>query len=203
MTYTKEQLGAKYGIKANNTVRRLLAACGLSTSRQSYTQEEVTTRFHVAHDMIYNKGYKYADVESHFRPSAKDVGNQSTATNTASNAAGFACNDLQQLAQQAVFSQFATHVQHAATMILTNPELVNQMVDVAVAQAIPPSFVEDYQVFLEARVQEIQTDPNQLLLDGLVGMGLIQEDTRFLLPSASVESDSSPSCLLEATSEVQ
>ncbi|NEO33485.1 MAG: hypothetical protein F6K36_24285 [Symploca sp. SIO3C6] len=61
----KKDLQERYGITLN-TVRQTLEACGLDTSRQEYTEAEITERFEVARRMITEEKKSYAEVASHF-----------------------------------------------------------------------------------------------------------------------------------------
>ncbi|MDJ0633711.1 MAG: hypothetical protein QNJ34_11040 [Xenococcaceae cyanobacterium MO_188.B29] len=60
----KKDLEQQFGI-SDNTVYKTLKACGLETSKEDYSDEEIENHFKVAREMISN-GKRYKDVEQHF-----------------------------------------------------------------------------------------------------------------------------------------
>lgn len=63
-TYTKKDLEAHFKI-ADTTVYRTLKACGLDTSRRSYTSEEIANYFIPARE-LFNCGYTFKQVLQYF-----------------------------------------------------------------------------------------------------------------------------------------
>jgi len=62
---TKKDLEARFKL-ADTTVYRTLKACGLSTSRRTYTEEEIQTRFIPAR-RLFDAGMTTEDVHTYFR----------------------------------------------------------------------------------------------------------------------------------------
>ena len=62
---TKKDLEVRFGI-ADTTVYRTLKACGLSTSRRTYTEEEIQTRFIPAR-RLFDGGHTAIQVQEYFR----------------------------------------------------------------------------------------------------------------------------------------
>ncbi len=60
----KKDLEQQFGI-SDNTVYKTLKACGLDTSKEDYSEEEISNYFKVAREMISN-GKRYKDLEQHF-----------------------------------------------------------------------------------------------------------------------------------------
>ena len=60
----KKDLEQQFGI-SDNTVYKTLKACGLDTSKEDYSDEEIEHHFQVARDLLDN-GKRYKDVEAHF-----------------------------------------------------------------------------------------------------------------------------------------
>lgn len=67
---TKKDLAERYHI-SHNTVTDTLKACGLDTSKRSYTEEEITERFDVARK-LFDAGKTSKEIEAYF--SMKDAG---------------------------------------------------------------------------------------------------------------------------------
>lgn len=61
---TKKDLEARFKL-ADTTVYRTLKACGLSTSRRSYTDEEIENQFKPARWLL-NAGHTVAEVKKYF-----------------------------------------------------------------------------------------------------------------------------------------
>lgn len=61
---TKKQLEQRYKL-ADTTVSKTLKACGLSTAKRQYTEEEITEQFDVARKLL-SRGMTYADVHEYF-----------------------------------------------------------------------------------------------------------------------------------------
>lgn len=62
---TKKELEDRYQISLN-TVRKTLEACGLNTSLEEYTEEDIQNRFEVARRMINEEQKSYKEVAAHF-----------------------------------------------------------------------------------------------------------------------------------------
>ena len=60
----KKDLEQQFGI-SDNTVYKTLKACGLDTSKEDYSDEEIEHHFKVAREML-DSGKRYKDVEAHF-----------------------------------------------------------------------------------------------------------------------------------------
>lgn len=69
-SYSKKDLQDIYG-KADTTISKTLDACGLSTSRRTYTGNEIKTRFHLARKNIDELGWNYDQVREHFNKGTK------------------------------------------------------------------------------------------------------------------------------------
>ena len=61
---TKKDLEQQFQI-SDNTVYKTLKACGLDTSKEDYTEEEIENYFQVAREML-SAGKRYKDVEQYF-----------------------------------------------------------------------------------------------------------------------------------------
>lgn len=92
--YSKKDLAERFARNGTplttNTVRETLKACGLSTTAQTYTEDEVSARFAVARQMIEEEGKTYADVAAHFMPDARAA--QQPNGKASSSTDGFAAN---------------------------------------------------------------------------------------------------------------
>ena len=62
---TKKDLETRFKL-ADTTVYRTLKACGLSTSRRTYTEEEIQTRFIPAR-RLFDAGHTANQVQEYFR----------------------------------------------------------------------------------------------------------------------------------------
>lgn len=62
---TKKELEERYKLSLN-TVRKTLEACGLDTSLEDYTEEDIQNRFEVARRMITEEQKSYREVAVHF-----------------------------------------------------------------------------------------------------------------------------------------
>ena len=97
---TKKDLQQQYSI-SDNTVYKTLSACGLDTSQEDYTEEEIENNFKPAREMI-DAGKRYKDVEQYFglanaEPEASEQQvNQQAQTNqgSAADAVGMATAEM-------------------------------------------------------------------------------------------------------------
>ena len=62
--FTKKDLEKQFGL-ADTTVYRTLKVCGLSTSRRSYSEEEIKTRFMTARQ-LYEAGLTSKQIAEYF-----------------------------------------------------------------------------------------------------------------------------------------
>jgi len=97
MSYTKEDLKTAFGINSTNTVRQTLQACGLPTSRRSYTNEEIEGPFSTARQMI-EAGRTYDEVADHFQAGARQAAPGPSAAGTAANGGQEAVGDIRMAA---------------------------------------------------------------------------------------------------------
>lgn len=100
--YTKKQIAEKFGkngaFLTTNTVRETLKACGLSTTAQTYTDEEVQ-RFAIARRMIDEEKKTYTEVAAHFMPNARAANANAKAESTTGTGTGtenFTANQAQE-----------------------------------------------------------------------------------------------------------
>ena len=71
---TKKELEQRYGL-ADTTVVKTLQACGLSTAKRQYTEEEILERFDVARKLL-SGSMTYAEVQQYFLLKAAHVDQQ-------------------------------------------------------------------------------------------------------------------------------
>lgn len=123
--YSKKDLERQFSISAN-TVTETLAACGLSTSKRQYTDEEIQERFIPARKMLESKQYTYEDVKGHFAMKDAAVPGGSAAQKSESSPESFIGQIEVQIAQSV-----QEVVRDAVASIIP---LIPQMVNMALSE---------------------------------------------------------------------
>ena len=94
----KKDLEQQFGI-SDNTVYKTLKACGLDTSKEDYSEEEIQNNFQVAREMS-GSGKRYKDVEQHFginnggEAEEREQPQQSASKSSAADAVGVAAAEM-------------------------------------------------------------------------------------------------------------
>ena len=176
--YSKSSLEQEFGL-SKNTVRETLKACGLSTSRRGYTQDEYD-KFKTARQMI-GQGQTYDQVSHHFQPGARPVKNEApSAQGAASNAGQETTGDVRMAAFQ----------------------IANAMADSAMAEVVGSAMLPLMQFHLGRHMQaggftaqveeacsQIQAgqvgNSQPLLQTGMEAMGLLPEASAPALPAST------------------
>lgn len=110
---TKKDLEQRFQV-SDNTVYKTLKACGLDTSKEEYSDEEIENYFKVAREML-DSGKRYKDVEEYFgltdaEPEATEQQHNQTSQSSAADAVGMATAEMAvDLVQDAV-RQITPHI---------------------------------------------------------------------------------------------
>ena len=130
----KKDLEKKFGI-SDNTVYKTLKACGLDTSREEYSDEEIENQFFVARQML-DSGKRYKDVEAYFglndsggsednEPSQQSQ--QSATSSSAADAVGVAAAEMAVDMVQDAVKKISPHIPNliAHTLVeeMRSPEM--------------------------------------------------------------------------------
>ena len=115
---SKKDLEQQFGI-SDNTVYKTLKACGLDTSKEDYSEEEIENYFRVAREML-DSGKRYKDVEEYFGLSdagqAEEEHNhqaqQSTSSSSAADAVGMAAAEMAVDMVQDAVKKITPHIPH-------------------------------------------------------------------------------------------
>ena len=110
---TKKDLEQQFGI-SDNTVYKTLKACGLDTSKEEYTEEEIENYFKLAREML-DAGKKYKDVEQYFglsdvEPEEAEQQHNQTSQGSAADAVGMATAEMAVDMVQDAVRQVAPHI---------------------------------------------------------------------------------------------
>lgn len=127
---TKKDLEQQFGI-SDNTVYKTLKACGLDTSKEEYTEEEIENYFKVARDIL-SSGKKYKDVEQYFgladvEPEEVEQQHSQSSQGSAADAVGIATAEMAVDMVQDAVKQIAPHipqlVAHTLAEEMSSPEM--------------------------------------------------------------------------------
>ena len=129
---TKKDLEQQFQI-SDNTVYKTLKACGLDTSKEDYSSDEIENYFKVAREML-SAGKKYKDVEQYFgladvEPTETNQSNHEGQTNqgAAADAVGMATAEMAVDMVQDAVKQIAPHipqlVAHTLAEEMRSPEM--------------------------------------------------------------------------------
>ncbi len=127
----KKDLEQQFGI-ADTTVYKTLKACGLDTSREDYSDEEIENQFFVARQML-DSGKRYKDVEAYFGlndsggSEDNEPSQQSATSSSAADAVGVAAAemavDLVQDAVKKISPHIPNLIAHTLVEEMRSPEM--------------------------------------------------------------------------------
>ncbi|MDJ0591150.1 MAG: hypothetical protein QNJ72_14330 [Pleurocapsa sp. MO_226.B13] len=130
-TKTKKDLEQQFGI-SDNTVYKTLKSCGLDTSKEDYSEEEIENYFQVAREML-NAGKKYKDVEQYFgladvepekvEEQQHDRANQGSAADAVGMATAEMAVDMVQDAVKQIAPHIPQLVAHTLAEEMRSPEM--------------------------------------------------------------------------------
>lgn len=132
---SKKDLEQRWQI-SDNTVYKTLKACGLDTSKEDYTDEEIENHFKVARDMI-GSGKRYKDVEAYFglnnsggaeeNQAEAEQPHQSAPKSNAADAVGVAAAELAVDMVQDAVKKISPHIPnliaHTLAQEMRSPEM--------------------------------------------------------------------------------
>ena len=131
---TKKDLERQFEV-SDNTVYKTLKACGLNTSKEEYTQEEIENCFKVARDMI-GAGKRYKDIERYFGLTSADPEqteqyqtNQSTASDALGTATAELAVDMVQGAVKQISPYIPQLIAHTLAQEMRSPQMKNAFED--------------------------------------------------------------------------
>ena len=131
---TKKDLERQFEV-SDNTVYKTLKACGLNTSKEEYTEEEIENCFKVARGMI-GAGKQYKDIERYFGLTSADPKeteqyqtNQSTASDALGTATAELAVDMVQGAVKQISPYIPQLIAHTLAQEMRSPQMKNAFED--------------------------------------------------------------------------
>ena len=196
VSYSKKDLQDIYG-KADTTISKTLEACGLSTSRRTYTGTEIKTRFHLARKNIDELGWNYEQVREHFNKGSKvDPVTQGSNPQDEPSASGYAENQSDESVSVVDLAAFKLANQAAQMAAQKAAGVVIPLMNIHLAQALAdPNGT--FQKNLDSQIKQISAGSEgnslSLLETGTRMLGLMpsyEAQPALLMPSISESNQS-------------